>query len=170
ASVDLDEQVVHHARGVLTRAVGGDARAVRHHAGGDARGFHHHLGVDNGDATGHRIAVEIEVDDVDEATVWRNVHGGWEHAELDLASGGIGVGVVLHRGAEGPAVADGDEEAFAIGRKGYAVRAADIAFEQARFGLLDDFGFGAVEAHRDDAIGGFADELEEVVGAVGAES
>jgi hypothetical protein len=113
--VDLDEEIVHHAGGILMRAVAGDARSVGHDAGGDAGDFEHGVGVDDGNAAGDGIAVQVEIDDVEKIAVRGDVGGGGEKAETDLPNDAIIFGGVFDGGAEWAAVTDGDVEILAVG-------------------------------------------------------
>jgi len=137
---------------------------VRHHAGGDAGDFEHGVGVDDGDAAGNRIAVQVEIDDVEEIAVGGDVGGGGEKAEADLTDDAVALCFVFKGGPVRAAVTDRDVEIFSVGGEGDAVRAADIALQHA--GLGGSFEFSAVGAETDggDAVRGFADELDPIVG------
>ena len=145
------------------RTVARDARAVGHDARGDASDFEHRVGIDDRNAAGDGVAVQVEVDDVEKIAVGGDVGGGGEESEPDLAEDAIIVGCVFDGGAEWAAVADGDVEIFAVGRECDAVRAADVGLEDAGFGGFFELRAVGAEADGGDAVGGFAYELDPVV-------
>ena len=93
--VDFHQHVVHHAARVLSCALGIDARTMRHHASLDTYGFEHLIGGNNRNGGRNHVAMQIEIDGVNEVAVGRDVHSGREKPESDLPDYSIVLGAVF---------------------------------------------------------------------------
>lgn len=161
--VDLEQRPAHHRAGVVPQPIGREARAMGHGPGGGAGHLDHSVGIDDRDRAGRHVAVQVEVDAVEQARGGRDLHRRREEPQLHLTDQLVGHGVVLVQQAVGLAVGHGQEPVATVGGHRQAVRPLDLGGLIAHTDDLVDLGHLAIEAHLVDLVRGLRRDVHEVV-------
>ena len=161
--VHLDQLVVHHVHRVEPVALAVHPRAVRHHAGVDGGHLDHGPGLHHRDGARDVVAVEVEVDDVEQPGARRDIHRRREHAEGGVPEPLVGPGLVLVHGAERHAVGDGEEPVAPVGRDVDSVRALGLRRETADRDLVELLEAGGAVAEQVDGVVRLGADVNEVV-------
>ena len=161
--VHLDEFVVHHVHRVEPVALRVHPRSVRHDTGVNGGHLDHGPGLHHRDGARDVVAVEVEVDDVEQPRARRDVHRRREHAEGGVPEPLVGPRLVLVDGAEGHAVGDGQEPVTPVGRDVDAVRALGLRREAAHGDRVELLEAGGAVAEQVDGVIRLGADVNEVV-------
>ena len=128
--VDLDELIIHHAAGIVHRATGFDATAVRHRTRLDLCDFRQRRCIHDADAARYHLAVQIEIRRERVQPVRRHIERCREFTEGNAgADERIRAERILPQFAIGRAVACRHVQVFAVGRDLQAVRSLHLGSE-----------------------------------------
>ena len=164
--VHFDQQFIHHAHRIMSRAVGGEPGPVRHRAGRDLRDLDHRAHVDHRHRTRLVLAVQVEVRREEQARR-RHLHGGREEAEFGAPRGAVRGRGIGDDHAEGVAVRERDVPALAIGVDREPVRPVDLRRKPSHEDGIHQRRTGLVEPDEIDSILRFGRHVDVIGRAVG---
>src|SRR5437660_10205068 len=161
--INLHQQIIHHACGVMLRALRVKPRTMRHSTRGNSFDLDHFAGSNGRNRRGFHVSMKVGVWNIEETAVFANVRGRRKESQVGILHGGEGSGIELPRRTKGPNMPYSNIDVFLVWRYCDSVWTVDVHGHHTHLGLLLHMQAARTKTKQRQSVCRFTNHKDEIV-------